>query len=552
VATNVNYEGSTYSVAAVGERQYAGSNKIDGLLIALAQNVLQKQGGNFTLAGDVNWGNVAGHVVKYLKSASSNIAQSGVLRYANNEGTGWRNAANSADLLLKVNASDQLEYNGTKVILSGAIVNADINAAAAIAYSKLNLAASIVNADVAVGAAIAYSKLALTGAIVNADVAAAAAIAYSKLATLNTGQILAGNGGTPTATTLGGDATIGATGTLTIANLAVTVAKMSSGAASSSQVATADGAGNVSWVAPIGDSSEAVLNCGLAATVAASALTIALKDKAGSDPSASSKVQIGFRNSTAATGTYNLRSVSAALSLVVPSGTTIGTTNGSAAYLYVYAIDNAGTIELAASLSFFDSGSIQNTSAISGGAAAGTLYSTTARTGVPVRLIGRLLVTEATAGTWATAPSEVSCVPFQLQPVTARYNSTATTTINTSAATLPFTNKDYDTTGSFNGTTGVYTCPMPGKYRVAVSAKSSASITLSTTQFMMLYIRQNSTTKRQAYVLGNGASNNWFLETSTELNCAAGDTIDTQCQISVAGTTSGEAPYNTITITRIA
>jgi hypothetical protein len=56
-------------------------------------------------------------------------------------------------------------------IASGVIVNADVNASAAISYSKLNLATSIVNADVSASAAIAYSKLALTGAIVDADLA---------------------------------------------------------------------------------------------------------------------------------------------------------------------------------------------------------------------------------------------------------------------------------------------------------------------------------------------------------------------------------------------
>jgi hypothetical protein len=56
-------------------------------------------------------------------------------------------------------------------IASGVIVNADVNASAAISYSKLNLATSIVNADVSASAAIAYSKLALTGAILDADLA---------------------------------------------------------------------------------------------------------------------------------------------------------------------------------------------------------------------------------------------------------------------------------------------------------------------------------------------------------------------------------------------
>lgn len=78
-----------------------------------------------------------------------------------------------------INATAAIAYS--KLNLANSIVNADVAAAAAIAYSKLNLATSIVNADIAAAAAIAYSKLALTNSVVNADIAAAAAIAYSKL-----------------------------------------------------------------------------------------------------------------------------------------------------------------------------------------------------------------------------------------------------------------------------------------------------------------------------------------------------------------------------------
>ncbi len=54
------------------------------------------------------------------------------------------------------------------------------------------------------------------GAITNAKVNAAAAIAYSKLATMATGSILLGNAGVPTATALTGDVTVGATGVTAI------------------------------------------------------------------------------------------------------------------------------------------------------------------------------------------------------------------------------------------------------------------------------------------------------------------------------------------------
>jgi len=112
-------------------------------------------------------------------------------------------------------AIDKTKISGTAVtvadtgtvtstmIADGTIVNADINSAAAIAYSKLNLASSITSADIVNGtivdadvsgtAAIAYSKLSLggtitsadlvDGTIVNSDINASAGIALSKLAT---------------------------------------------------------------------------------------------------------------------------------------------------------------------------------------------------------------------------------------------------------------------------------------------------------------------------------------------------------------------------------
>ena len=75
--------------------------------------------------------------------------------------------------------------NGNVQIASNTIVNADINSAAAIVYSKLSLSNSVVNADINSSAAIAYSKLSLSNSIVNADISSTAAITYSKLSLAN-------------------------------------------------------------------------------------------------------------------------------------------------------------------------------------------------------------------------------------------------------------------------------------------------------------------------------------------------------------------------------
>ena len=74
-------------------------------------------------------------------------------------------------------------------------------------------------------------------AVYDANVNASAAIQFSKLANLNTGQIVAGNAGVPTATTLGGDATIDASGNLTIAAGAVEQSMIGNDAVGTNQIA---------------------------------------------------------------------------------------------------------------------------------------------------------------------------------------------------------------------------------------------------------------------------------------------------------------------------
>lgn len=63
-------------------------------------------------------------------------------------------------------------WNGSAWVYQ-AIKNAQVDAAAAIAYSKLALTGAIVNADISTSAALAYSKLNLAAAIKDSDIAAA-------------------------------------------------------------------------------------------------------------------------------------------------------------------------------------------------------------------------------------------------------------------------------------------------------------------------------------------------------------------------------------------
>lgn len=161
------------------------------------------------------------------------------------------------------------------------------------------------------------------------------------------------------------------------------------------------------------DQPDLSANLALAASVGSKALTVALKTKAGTDPSASDKVRISFRSSTITSGVYNVREVTGALSFVLSSGSTLGFTSALAGRIYVWAIDNAGTVELALSRAadvFTDENLVTTTAeGGSGGAdSATTMYSATSRSSVPCRCLGYIdITTGATAGEWDNAPTKV-------------------------------------------------------------------------------------------------------------------------------------------------
>lgn len=168
----------------------------------------------------------------------------------------------------------------------------------------------------------------------------------------------------------------------------------------------------------------------IAASVGSSALTIALKNNAGNDPSSAAPVSISFRSATLTSGSYASRTVVAALSTVISSGSTAGHTNAVAWPIYVYALDNAGTVELAWSTSPVDERVLQSTTAEGGAGAADSaavLYSTTARTGVAVRLLSAMLSTQATVGTWAAVPTQISPTSSPWPAATAIARPAATT-----------------------------------------------------------------------------------------------------------------------------
>ena len=134
-----------------------------------------------TFTGNLT-GNVTGNVSGSAGSATGNAGTATALQTA-------RNFQLTGDVEASAVSFDGTgNVSLTTGIATGAIVNADINASAAISYSKLNLAGTITSSDI------------VDGTIVNADINASAAIALSKLATDPLAR--ANHTGTQTASTI--------------------------------------------------------------------------------------------------------------------------------------------------------------------------------------------------------------------------------------------------------------------------------------------------------------------------------------------------------------
>lgn len=120
MATPITFNGVAYSVPTYEDTGYAqGAGNLQSYFIAISTGTLQPSGGSFPLTGDVNFGTNFGLIAKYYKSVAASPALTGVLRLGNAESVVWRNAANSADLALTVNSSNELQFNGATIPSGG-------------------------------------------------------------------------------------------------------------------------------------------------------------------------------------------------------------------------------------------------------------------------------------------------------------------------------------------------------------------------------------------------------------------------------------------------
>ena len=175
---------------------------------------------------------------------------------------------------------------------------------------------------------------------------------------------------------------------------------------------------------PVWLGNNAPSNLQLNASVAGSALTIAVKNHDGNDPTTSSPVVF---TTGSPSGQNTQRAIAAPLSITVPNGATLGTVNGQASRIWVGLFDNAGTPVLGVfnalsatapvGVLCWDETSSQTTTNISAGSTNDqTWYTAGALTGKNFRIIGMVESTQPTAGAWTASPTAKLFGPGQKKP----------------------------------------------------------------------------------------------------------------------------------------
>jgi hypothetical protein len=152
-----------------------------------------------------------------------------------------------------------------------------------------------------------------------------------------------------------------------------------------------------------------------------------------------------------------------------------------------------------------------------------------------------------------SGPSQIAAS----EDISCKYQNTAGTSITSSAAVIPFSTKIYDSTESFVGSTGIFTAPISGKWRIKSQVYTQA-VSNSTSQFIEMLIKVTSTpeglsaaTQSVDLRWGEGISHLRTANGSKTYNLFAGDTLSVMLSNSNTVSLDTTAGLNTIEIERI-
>jgi hypothetical protein len=176
-----------------------------------------------------------------------------------------------------------------------------------------------------------------------------------------------------------------------------------------------DAAGSGTWFLNIQNNTglNVPFNLSIACSTASNALTCALKDRNGNDPSSASPVLLAIQFGTSTAQVAPI-AITAPLSITAPAGATLGTVNNQTNRLWIGLFNNAGTLALGfynslnttgPNIKSWDETTGAVGTAISAGSISPQTWYTQGAITAAFRIIGYVESKQSTAGQWAATPA---------------------------------------------------------------------------------------------------------------------------------------------------
>lgn len=143
-----------------------------------------------------------------------------------------------------------------------------------------------------------------------------------------------------------------------------------------------------------------------------------------------------------------------------------------------------------------------------------------------------------------TGPSQI----MASESVSVKYTDSSAAAISTSIAVYKFLTKEVDSHGSYSTSTGLFTCPANGVYKI--DAHLSHVTNLTTSQQCDILIYKNGVSIKRHTMYGNGIGNRKSLILSDLVRLVVGDTIGIYAYSDVATNAVNDVQYNSFSIVR--
>jgi hypothetical protein len=304
-------------------------------------------------------------------------------------------------------------------------------------------------------------------------------------------------------------------------------------------------------------------NISVTTSVGSNAMTITVKAADGSSLSATNFATINFHSSTASNGTVVRRTITSDLTFTITADATLGIASGVETPFYLYAVDTGSGIVLGVCRLQLNDNEIYSSTAIAASSDFNNiLYTTSAQSSKPIRLIAKIISTQSTAGAWASNASKIYIANrgIEQEKIVAVYSTAAGQSINTSTwSIVNMGTKNIDTHNAV--TTGVnwqFISPDARKYKVSAHSLFQTATFAAGNSVFCTIEKNNSGTTGQITSLSFGHT---AIDSATSnyraaiipfiiVDLAAGDYIDFRVWQDSGGARSliASAPYNQITI----